>query len=328
MIARRHFVVVTWGSVGDVHPFLGIAIALKSRGHRVSFLTNQAFEDLAIEAGLEFHPVGNVADAQAILADPDLWHPRKGFEIVWRSGVPVQKRIAEFIIRQPDANALVVIAHPLAMPGAATARDHLRNHSGNHVGNHLRNLAPGLRLIGSFLAPANLRSCHDPLWLGTLHIPRWVPQGVRRWLWRRVDADVLDPATLPDINALRASYRLPPINNYAKLIYDAADFSLTLFPEWFGATMPDWPAHLLRGDFMLFDGFADQASNPALEEFLAAGDPPVVFSFGSTHERTTMSQFGYNRPNSGNFCASKALSPMSPAVGSIVTVAQSRCRRR
>jgi rhamnosyltransferase subunit B len=269
----RHFVVITWGSVGDVHPFLGIATALKSRGNRVTFLTNLAFEELAVDAGLDFYAIGNVADAQAILSNPDLWHPRKGFELVWRSSVEIQKLIAEFLVAQPDANELVVIAHPLAMPGATTARDRI----------------PGLKLVAPFLAPANLRTCHDPLWLGPLHIPRWMPHATRRWLWRRVDAGMLDPLTLPDINALRASYQLTPINNYAALIYDAADFSLTLFPEWFGPTMPDWSSRLWRGDFLLFDSFAAEPVNEELEQFLCAGDAPIVFTFGSAMQHAEKS---------------------------------------
>lgn len=251
--------------MGDVHPYIGIASALKSRGHRVTLLTNQAFEELATEAGLAFHPIGTVAEAQATLNDPDLWHPRKGFEVVWRSCLPAQKLIAEFITGQPDAAEAIVIAHPLAMPGASAARDRI----------------PGLKLIGTYLAPANLRTCHDPLWLGPLHIPRWVPHGVRRWLWNRIDASLLDPLALPGINALRAEYGLAPVGNYAALLYDAPDFSVALFPPWFAATLPDWPANLKHGDFMLFDSFAAQPMSEELQQFLAAGDAPIVFTFGS-----------------------------------------------
>lgn len=267
-----HFIVVTLGSVGDVHPYLGLAITLKSRGHRVIFLTNQAFEDTAIEAGIEFHPIGTVADAQAALIDPDLWHPRKGFEVVWRNCVPAQKRIVEFIINLPNTATSatpVVIAHPLTMPGASTARDRM----------------PGLKLIGTYLAPANLRTCFDPMWLGPLHIPRWVPQAVRSWLWQRVDERIIDPLTLPDINSLRSTYGLEPTNNYAGVLYNAPDFSITLFPEWFGATMPDWPEKLLRGDFQLYDSFAALPLTPDLKQFLAAGEPPIVFTFGSAMQQ-------------------------------------------
>ncbi len=86
---------------------------------------------------------------------------------------------------------------------------------------------------------------------------------------------------LPDINTLRSLFGLQPVNNYAKLLYDTPEFSLALFPEWFGATMPDWPRNVMRGDFLLFDSYAGQPLSDELQEFLAAGDPPVVFTFGS-----------------------------------------------
>ena len=265
MITRQKFIVITWGSMGDVNPFLGLSAALKSRGHQVTFVTNEIFREMAVELGLDFHPIGTMDDAETILNNPDLWHPRKGFEIVWRSCLATQKLIADFIIKQPDATSTVVIAHPLALPGAVTARDAL----------------PGLRLAGTYLAPANLRTCHDPLFIGPLHIPSCVPMAIRRWLWRRVDAGILDPLTLPDINALRRTYGLAPVSHYADLIYAAPDFSITLFPEWFGPTMPDWPQYLLCGEFMLFEGMASQPLDAELEAFLADGDAPIVFTFGS-----------------------------------------------
>ncbi|MFA7269204.1 MAG: glycosyltransferase [Sterolibacterium sp.] len=265
MSRQRRFIVVTCGSMGDVHPFLGLAVALKSRGHRVSFLTNEVFRDMATQAGLDFHPIGTLLDVQSALNNPDLWHPRKGLAVVWHSCATVQKPIVEFIASQPDAAEAVVIAHPLALPGASTARDRIG----------------GLKLVTAWLAPANLRTCHDPMLLGPLRIPRWVPYGMRRWLWQRVDADILDPLTLPDINALRADYGLDPVKNYATLLYEAADFGVTLFPAWFDGTPPDWPVNLLRGEFLLFDGFAEQTFSDELQQFLDAGDPPIVFTFGS-----------------------------------------------
>lgn len=260
----RHFVVITWGSMGDVHPFLGIARALKARGHRVTWLTNHSFEDLALEAGLDFHPIGTMRDVQTTLDDPDLWHPRKGFEVIWRSCLPAQRLIADFLVSQPDAAKLAVITHPLALPGAMTGRDRV----------------PGMQLIATYLAPGNLRTTHDPMWLGPTRMPRWVPQSWRRWLWRQIDARMLDPLTLPGINALRATHGVAPVTHYASVLYGAADFSLLLFPEWFGPAMPDWPRNAVHGGFPLFDSFDAQA-NEELDRFLAAGDKPVVFTFGS-----------------------------------------------
>lgn len=261
----RRYVVATWGSMGDVNPFLGIAGGLKARGHAVTFLTNQMFEDLALEAGVDFHPIATMVEVQMTLNDPNLWHARKGFEVIWRSSVPAQRLLADYLMRQPDADSLTVIAHPLTLPGAAVAHDRV----------------PGQRLVATYLAPGNLRTVHDPMRLGPTCVPTWVPQAWRRWLWQRVDKDFLDPITLPDVNALRTSHGLAPVARYADMLYGAADVSLLLFPDWFGPMHADWPQPLVQTDFPLFDGFAAQDLGDDLRQFLAAGDAPLVFTFGS-----------------------------------------------
>jgi len=251
--------------MGDFHPYWGLASAFQRRGHRVTLVTHPMLAEFSRNAGMDCHTVGTVEEAEAALHNPALWDARKGFEVVWKSVAPRQKDIAEFLLGLPADEETVVIAHPLVLPGASVAREQ----------------RPAMRLIGTYLAPANLRTCHDPLQLGPLHVPRWVPQAVRRWLWRRIDADLLDPATLPDINTLRAHFGLASVPNYAGHLYGAPDFAVTLFPAWFGPTQPDWPTPLLRGDFLLFDGFTEAALAPDLEEFLAAGEAPLVFTFGS-----------------------------------------------
>lgn len=263
MSADRRFAFVAWGSLGDVHPYVALAQAMHRRGHRVIFATHPLLEGMVRNAGLEFRPIGAHIDTEAVLHHPKLWDARKGFEIVWGSVAPLQRSIADLLLGLPGDT--VIVAHPLVLPGAAMARDR----------------QPGLRLIGSYLAPANLRSCEDPLWLGPLHVPRWLPHAVRRWLWRRVDADLLDPVTVPGINAQRAAMGLAPIVHYAEHLYAAPDHAFTFFPEWFCPTQPDWPRPLLRGDFPLFDGFPEAEANADLAAFLAAGEPPLAFTFGS-----------------------------------------------
>nr|WP_267874812.1 nucleotide disphospho-sugar-binding domain-containing protein [Telluria antibiotica] len=59
------------------------------------------------------------------------------------------------------------------------------------------------------------------------------------------------------------------------------DLSLTLFPDWFAPTQPDWPQPLVRGDFPLFDPNADTTLSADLQAFLHAGPPPLVFTHGT-----------------------------------------------
>src|SRR5271170_4745958 len=79
-----HVLLPTLGSAGDVHPFIGLGLALKARGHRATLLTNPYFR-FAIEAqGLGFLAVGSLGDVESALADPDLWHARRGFQVIAR----------------------------------------------------------------------------------------------------------------------------------------------------------------------------------------------------------------------------------------------------
>ena len=53
-----HYLVMPLGSAGDVHPFVGLALELKRRGHQVTLATNGYFADLAERFGLDFIEIG------------------------------------------------------------------------------------------------------------------------------------------------------------------------------------------------------------------------------------------------------------------------------
>src|SRR3954467_150362 len=44
----------TIGSLGDLHPFAALGLALKGRGHRVHLVTTGNYESFAHDLGLEF----------------------------------------------------------------------------------------------------------------------------------------------------------------------------------------------------------------------------------------------------------------------------------
>ncbi|MGC3968663.1 MAG: glycosyltransferase [Pirellulales bacterium] len=70
-----HILLVTIGSAGDVHPFVGLGQALRRRGHRVSILTGAYFQPLIERAGLEFVELFSAAKYREMIDNPDLWHP-------------------------------------------------------------------------------------------------------------------------------------------------------------------------------------------------------------------------------------------------------------
>lgn len=257
-------VVVAIGSAGDVHPFMGIAIQLQQRGHAVTFLANASFEQSVQNAGLRFHPVGDPDAYARSVGDPILWDAKKGVEVLWR-GVcePAVRPTYEFIQRKAATATCVVLASPIAF-GARLAHEKL-----------------GVRLITGYLAPHNIRTCHGALRIAGSTIPAWVPQWCRRMLWRQIDRRILDPLVCPSLNEYRRELGLDPVRRVFNDWHHKTHLSVTLFPQWFAARQPDWPANLRMTDFPMFDAASTDELPAELEAFLGEGDRPVVFMPGS-----------------------------------------------
>jgi rhamnosyltransferase subunit B len=256
-------VVVTIGSAGDLFPFMAMALALRERGHRLSFLAPGQHEPYVRDSGLPF--TGLPADP-AVLLDPDLWHPTRGFGVVWRATRPAMAKIVPFVDALPSEEPVVLLVHPLALPEADLCRAK----------------RPGLKVAAAYLAPQNLPTIHDPLMFGPWRVPSRVPLGLRRWLLRRLAAALIDPAALPDVNAARKARGMPAAPNMLDHLFAVPDLSLTLFPEWFAPTQPDWPRPLYRADFPLFDPNPGAAFSPELQSFLSDGEgEPLAFTHGT-----------------------------------------------
>ncbi|MEJ2245446.1 MAG: glycosyltransferase, partial [Acidobacteriota bacterium] len=74
--------VIALGSAGDVHPNVGLALALKRRGHRVVLVTSIVFAPLAQLENIEMHSLGTEQEFYDAVRDPDIWHPYRAFSVV------------------------------------------------------------------------------------------------------------------------------------------------------------------------------------------------------------------------------------------------------
>jgi rhamnosyltransferase subunit B len=128
----------------------------------------------------------------------------------------------------------------------------------------------------------------------------WFKQAFFRLVdWAAIDRNLKRP-----LNDFRATLGLPPVDRVLHKWVHSPQCVICFFPEWFAARQPDWPprAHLVG--FPLWDGgggapgdtgvLCDTGSSaisvPAeAEEFLNAGEPPVVFTPGSA--AATMQRF-------------------------------------
>lgn len=234
----------------------------------MTFVAPALHAAMVAPSGLDFH--GTYADP-AILTHPDLWHPQRGFAIVWRAVRPGLKELLSLVQALPPGPC-VIVTHPLALPEAELCRA----------------VRDDVRIALAYLAPSNIPSVFDPLVMGPWKVPRWIPHVVRRWLWRQVAARLIDPIALPQINLDRARYGLPLVDGLLPLMAKAPDLSVTLFPSWFGPPQPDWPTPLVCGQFPLHDPDPEALFPAELAAFLAAGEAPVVFTHGTGNHQAAM----------------------------------------
>lgn len=53
----KRIVLTTYGSLGDLHPYIALALELKQRGHQAVIATNELYRSNVQAEGIEFHPV-------------------------------------------------------------------------------------------------------------------------------------------------------------------------------------------------------------------------------------------------------------------------------
>lgn len=250
----------TYGSSGDVFPMLGLALELKSRGHDVTFATNDHFGRIVREAGLPFEPLGTEADFVNCVANPQLWHPRKAFGHIFDFLKPTLARHYELHTQHAK--------HPNAMA--------ITNCFG--LGALLAQETHGLPVITVHLQPALMWSRLSPPTLPGLVGPRWL----KNWLYQLGQRYFIDPLVCPFFNAWRHELGLQPIKNIMDY-WNSPTGVLGLFPDWYAPIAADWPSQVKLTDFPLWNHQSQLAIPSPVNDFLARGEPPVVFTPGSAN---------------------------------------------
>lgn len=259
----------TFGSFGDLHPYLAVAIGLKQRGHEPIVATSEVYRSKVEGEGLEFRPVR--PDVGELLGNDKfiekLWHPRLGTEYLVREYI--MPRVAEgfedLSAACEDADLLLTHAVGYAGPLVAEQKE--------------------LPWLSVALQPAAFLSAYDPPvlapapWLRRLRLfgPGIVAAAFS--VGKRMTVQWTEP-----IRELRKRIGLPPTN--ANPMFEG-QFSplgtLALFSSHFAKPQPDWPENAVCTGFPFYDreSFGKEMES-GLAEFLDAGPPPVVFTLGSS----------------------------------------------
>jgi len=252
----------TIGSAGDVHPVVALAIELQRRGHRATILTNPLFQSLIEGQGVGFLPVGTIEDARATIADPDLWHPRKGFEVVARRAIlPAMTEVYRHIERLADSDTIVA-SSGIAF-GARIAQERL-----------------GVATATVHLQPSIIRSLVDQGMAGNIRISASQPMWFKRGFFRLADWFLIDRTLKGPVNEFRATLGLRPVDRLMHRWIHSPQLVIGFFPDWYARPQSDWPPNTHLVGFPLWDS-GNTALPPDARAFLDAGEPPVIFTPGS-----------------------------------------------
>jgi rhamnosyltransferase subunit B len=259
---RLNVLLPTLGSAGDVNPVIGLGLALRARGHRATVITNPYFQASIEARGLGFLPVGSLQDVESALADPDLWHPRKGFGVVARRVIAPS---IEVVYRQIEsaADADTVVAASGISLGARIAQERL-----------------GVPTASIHLQPIVIRSLIDSGMFGTVRISAAQPRWFKQALFRLIDWAAIDRIIARPLNEFRATLGLAPVRRVLARWLHSPECVIGFFPDWFAPPQADWPPHTHLVGFPLWDG-GGGAMPDGVPEFLRAGPPPIVVTPGS-----------------------------------------------
>jgi rhamnosyltransferase subunit B len=252
----------TIGSHGDVHPFIGLGLVLRQRGHRVTLITNEHFQPLARKAGLEFIQLGTDTQYHQTAQDPKLWSSRRAHEVVFDMVSQLMRPLYDIIAQRVVPGETVVVGSSLAI-AARVAQDKL-----------------GFAMATVHLAPSIFRSAYDPPEF-PYALPRWSPRWAFDVFWAAADRFVIDPHILPAVNRLRHDVGLPPVKRILKDYWHSPDCVIGMFPDWYAHVQKDWPAQTRLTGFPLYDESGIVEMPRELDHFLRDGEPPIVFTPGS-----------------------------------------------
>ncbi|MFQ6550448.1 glycosyltransferase [Aestuariibius sp. 2305UL40-4] len=264
-----NILVLTYGTRGDVQPFVALSRGLQQGGHAVTLASAKRFQALVQAHGVAFEPLGdellNIIDTQqgrrAMEGALGFWGILKANLKLLRRVKPLQVALVEDCWTvagkvRPD----LILFHPKAFAAYALS-DRLK-----------------VPLIMALLAPMIVPSRETPhLGFPKLKLGRWynrLTHGSVQLLMRLPAGRIL--------NTWRRQHGLEP--KPLELFRDGTGASIPVVAGYSGSvvdTPGDWPANSAVTGYWFLESETSETLPEEVEMFLRDGNPPVCFGFGS-----------------------------------------------
>ncbi|WP_084583040.1 glycosyltransferase [Sphingomonas azotifigens] len=265
-------VLATLGTLGDVHPFIALALGMQARGHTPVFAGAEAVRPIAERHGIEFHAIR--PDGPQVLSDLGMDEGAVARAVATDIGFVIDRVVLPYAevtladLKPVMAGADLVIGSTFSILARIAAQ------------------AVGVPLASALLQPLTLLSAEDPpvMMRGEtilVTLRRWFGPGAVRPLLRL--AERASARQMKPFAALRVAAGAPPFAGNEMLAGPlAVDRAVGLWSPGFASAPADVPASFQQTGFVFYDGgFAGQGLSAEIKAFLAAGASPLVFTLGS-----------------------------------------------
>ncbi len=265
MSNRRRIVLTTFGSFGDIHPFMAIAIELQARGHIAVIATSSLYQEKIENAGLNFTAVApNLPpprEQDQTLMDR-IMEPKSGPKFLLELLLPSLRESYQDLI-SATAGAHLLINHPIMLAAQLAARK------------------TGIPWISTALAPMSFFSAYDPpvlpFWPFLRHCNMFGPV-----FMRAVFALMQQQYRPKQFDELRKGLAISDYGNPIFAGQHSPSLSLALFSPLFAPPQRDWPSQTKITGFPFYDSHSKLEMPAELVRFLDEGPAPIIFTLGSS----------------------------------------------
>ncbi len=262
-MTSKRIVITCWGSHGDLFPYIGLALALKNRGHAPVVATLPLYQPNVEQEGLEFSAVGPTVDPTDLDLMARVMDPGRGSEVIIRELLLPKLRATYEQLQHAAVGADFIVSHPICYATPLFAE------------------RERLPWVSTTLAPMLFFSRWDPSVMPMLPRLNGIPL-IGGWLARH-GTDLARRVTrqwVAPILEFRAELGLPP-GQHPLFEGQFSPFgTLALHSRLLAEPQPDWPANVTVTGCVFYNG--PEGLDPKLEEFLDSGPPPVVFTLGTS----------------------------------------------
>jgi UDP:flavonoid glycosyltransferase YjiC (YdhE family) len=255
----------TWGSRGDFHPFLALALGLQKRGHQVTLAANPYWEKETVEAGVGFLATESYVSPDVIFDYPEILSHRqfgvRALDLFINEFFAPQLDLTVDVLSKAAAGHDLLVAHHFVLAAPVVAKK-------TKIPFATVTLAPGV-IRSRYTAPAG--ADHQPFqgrfgeWVNDLFWSlgaRWCQRVVRKTM-----------------DAFYRRHGLSPESDYIFGTW-SKERVLQLYSPHFAPPVPDYPPHFHQTGFCFKDS-TEIGNDPELERFLKSGEKPWLFTLGT-----------------------------------------------